>query len=42
MKKDKSTMNKFGGRIIHAYTIRDGVEDGTIVPLLYEGSYNFV
>jgi len=37
MKKDKSTMHKFGGRIIHKYTIKDGVEDGTIVPLLYEG-----
>lgn len=37
MKKDKSTMNKFGGRIIHKYTIKDGVEDGAIVPLLYEG-----
>lgn len=37
MKKDKSTMNKFGSRMIHKYTIRDGVEDGAIVPLLYEG-----
>ncbi len=37
MKKDKSTMNKFGGRMIHKYTIKDGVEDGAIVPLLYEG-----
>lgn len=37
MKKEKSTMNKFGGRLIHKYTIKDGVEDGTIVPLLYEG-----
>lgn len=37
MKKDKSTMFKFGGRIIHKYTIKDGVEDGAIVPLLYEG-----
>lgn len=30
-------MKKFGGRIIHKYTIKDGVEGGTIVPLLYEG-----
>jgi len=37
MKKDKSTMNKFGSRMIHKYTIRDGVEDRAIVPLLYEG-----
>jgi len=37
MKKDKSTMKKFGGRMIHKYTIKDGVEDGAIVPLLYEG-----
>jgi type I restriction enzyme R subunit len=37
MKKDKSTMNKFGSRLIHKYTIKDGVEDGAIVPLLYEG-----
>lgn len=37
MKKDKSTMKKFGGRMIHKYTIKDGVEDGAIVSLLYEG-----
>lgn len=37
MKKDKSTMKKFGGRMIHKYTIKDGVEDGAIMPLLYEG-----
>lgn len=37
MKKDKSTMNKFGSRMIHKYTIKDGVDDGAIVPLLYEG-----
>jgi type I restriction enzyme R subunit len=37
MKKDKSTMNKFGSRMIHKYTIKDGVNDGAIVPLLYEG-----
>jgi type I restriction enzyme R subunit len=38
MKKEKSTMRKFG-RMIHKYTIKDGVNDGTIVPLLYEGRY---
>ncbi|SHH15967.1 type I restriction endonuclease subunit R [Desulfosporosinus lacus] len=37
MKKDKTTLNKFGSRMIHKYTIKDGVEDGAIVPLLYEG-----
>ncbi|OEF97362.1 type I restriction endonuclease subunit R [Desulfuribacillus alkaliarsenatis] len=37
MKKDKSTLNKFGSRMIHKYTIKNGVEDGAIVPLLYEG-----
>lgn len=36
MKKEKSTMAKFG-QLIHTYTIRDGVDDKTIVPLLYEG-----
>lgn len=39
MKKDKATINKFGSRMIHKYTIKDGVEDGAIVPLLYEGRY---
>lgn len=36
MKKERSTMAKFG-KLIHKYTIKDGVEDKTIVPLLYEG-----
>lgn len=36
MKTEKNTMNKFG-RLIHKYTIKDGVADNTIVPLLYEG-----
>ena len=31
-------MRKFG-RMIHKYTIKDGVNDGTIVPLLYEGRF---
>lgn len=36
MKKEKNTMIKFG-KLIHKYTIADGVRDKTIVPLLYEG-----
>lgn len=36
MKKDKNTMIKFG-RLIHKYTIADGVRDKSIVPLLYDG-----
>ncbi|CAG7611017.1 hypothetical protein PAESOLCIP111_01320 [Paenibacillus solanacearum] len=36
MKKEKSTMVKFG-KLIHTYTIADGVRDKAIVPLLYEG-----
>ena len=38
MKKEKNTMAKFG-RLIHKYTISDGVEDGAIVPLIYEGRF---
>lgn len=38
MKKEKSTLAKFG-RLIHKYTIQDGVEDGAIVPLIYEGRF---
>lgn len=37
MKKQKSTVDKFGGKLIHKYTIADGVEDKAILPLLYEG-----
>lgn len=36
MKKEKSTLTKFG-RMIHKYTIQEAVEDGAIVPLIYEG-----
>lgn len=36
MKKEKNTMIRFG-KLIHKYTIEDGVADGAIVPLLYEG-----
>ena len=38
MKREKNTMAKFG-KLIHKYTIRDGVEDGAIVPLIYEGRF---
>ena len=38
MKKEKNTMAKFG-TLIHKYTIKDGVEDGAIVPLIYEGRF---
>ncbi|MCD7822452.1 MAG: type I restriction endonuclease subunit R [Oscillospiraceae bacterium] len=38
MKSEKNTMTKFGG-LIHKYTIKDGVDDGTIVPLYYEGRF---
>ncbi|MET0103260.1 MAG: HsdR family type I site-specific deoxyribonuclease [Sedimenticola sp.] len=33
--KDDKTRNKFGP-IVHAYTMRQAVEDGTVTPLLYE------
>lgn len=36
MKKEKNTILKFG-KLIHKYTISDGVADKEIVPLLYEG-----
>lgn len=38
MKSEKNTMARFG-RLIHKYTIRDGVEDGAIAPLIYEGRF---
>ena len=38
MKKEKNTISKFG-KLIHKYTIKDGVDDGTIVPLIYEGRF---
>ena len=38
MKQEKNTMAKFG-KLIHKYTIKDGVEDGAIVPLIYEGRF---
>ena len=38
MKNEKTAM-KFGGRYIHKYTIKDGVDDKVIVPLIYEGRF---
>lgn len=38
MKSQKSTLEKFGG-LIHKYTIKDGVDDKAIVPLIYEGRF---
>ncbi|SJT05918.1 type I restriction endonuclease subunit R [Clostridioides difficile] len=37
MKKQKNTVKKFGSKLIHKYTIANGVEDKAILPLLYEG-----
>lgn len=38
MRGQRSTVGKFG-EYIHKYTIKDGVDDGTIVPLIYEGRF---
>ena len=38
MKRDKSTVAKFGG-YVHIYNIRQAVEDKAVVPLLYEGRH---
>ena len=38
MKSEKNTMTRFG-KLIHKYTIKDGVEDKAIVPLIYEGKF---
>ncbi len=38
MKKDKNTVEKFGG-LIDTYTIDQAVEDKAVVPLLYEGRH---
>ncbi|MDT0643729.1 HsdR family type I site-specific deoxyribonuclease [Zunongwangia sp. F363] len=42
MKKEKSTANKFGGYIGKPYTVKDAVDDGAVVPLLYEGRHNLI
>ena len=36
LKAEKSTAARFGG-FIHSYSMRQAVEDGAVVPLLYEG-----
>jgi type I restriction enzyme R subunit len=38
MKAEKNTMAKFG-KLIHKYTIQNGVDDKEIVPLIYEGRF---
>ena len=38
MKKDKSTIDRFGG-LIDAYTLEQAVQDNAVVPLLYEGRH---
>ncbi|GEO04476.1 DEAD/DEAH box helicase [Adhaeribacter aerolatus] len=40
MKKEKSTAVKFGG-IIDDYPVTKAVEDGAVVPILYEGRHAF-
>ena len=39
-KKDKSTLQKFGG-LIDSYTVDKAVQDGAVVPLLYEGRHAY-
>jgi type I restriction enzyme, R subunit len=39
MKKEKNNFNKFGGLIDPHYSINQAVEDGAVVPLLYEGRH---
>ena len=38
LSRDKSTFATFGG-LIHRYAIDEAVEDGAVVPLLYEGRF---
>lgn len=38
-KKDKNTMHKFGG-MVDQYTVKQAVEDGAVLPLIYEGRYS--
>ncbi|MCQ2960388.1 MAG: type I restriction endonuclease subunit R [Bacteroidales bacterium] len=37
MRKEKNTARTFGGMIKPVYTVRQAVDDGAVVPLLYEG-----
>ena len=38
LRHEKNTLQTFG-KLIHKYTIKDGVEDKAIVPLIYEGRF---
>ena len=42
MRAEKNTAKQFGGLIEPAYTIRDAVKDGAVVPLLYEGRHHHI
>ena len=42
MKKEKHTAKKFGGYIGQPYTVANAVDDGAVVPLLYEGRHNLM
>lgn len=37
--KNEKTAARFGNKYIHTYTIKDGVDDKAIVPLIYEGRF---
>ena len=37
MKKEKNTLDRFGGLIEPYYSVRQAIEDKAVVPLLYEG-----
>jgi type I restriction enzyme R subunit len=37
--KNEKTAGRFGNKYIHTYTIKDGVDDKAIVPLIYEGRF---
>jgi type I restriction enzyme, R subunit len=39
LKKEKNNFIKFGGLIEPHYSIHQAVEDGSVIPLLYEGRY---
>lgn len=39
LKGDKATVERFGGMIGKPYTIEQAVEDGAVVPLVYEGRH---
>lgn len=42
MKKEKHTAQKFGDYIGQPYTVTNAVDDGAVVPLLYEGRHNLM